>query len=97
MLASGVRVALGTDSRASNPDLDLWREVQFLMNHRADLDPDDLIRMATRNGAEALGRTDWGSLEPGCVAALGCVRTEASNSEQLFRDFASQPYELIEG
>jgi cytosine/adenosine deaminase-related metal-dependent hydrolase len=96
MLASGVRVALGTDSRASNPDLDLWREVQFLMNHRTDLDPGHVIRMATRNGAESLGREDLGALEPGCIAALGCVRTEASNSEQLFRDFASRPYELIE-
>jgi cytosine/adenosine deaminase-related metal-dependent hydrolase len=96
MLASGVRVALGTDSRASNPDLDVWREVQFLMNHRPDLDPALVIRMATKNGAEALGRVALGSLEPGCIAALGSVRTEASNLEQLFRDFASQPYELIE-
>ncbi len=96
MLATGIRVALGTDSRASNPDLDLWREVQFLMNHRTDLDPEHVIRMATKNGAEALGRSAWGTLEPGRMAALGCVRTEAANLEQLFSDFASQPYELIE-
>ena len=96
MLASGVRVALGTDSRASNPNLDLWQELQFLINHRTDLDPSTVIRMATKNGAEALGRSAWGALEPGCVAALGCVRTEASNLEQLFCDIASQPYQLIE-
>jgi cytosine/adenosine deaminase-related metal-dependent hydrolase len=66
------------------------------MNHRPDLDPSLVIRMATKSGAEALGRVALGSLEPGCIAALGSVRTEASNLEQLFRDFASQPYELIE-
>ncbi len=47
MLAAGIPVALGTDSRASNPDLNLWREVQFLLQHRSDLAPDEVIRMAT--------------------------------------------------
>jgi cytosine/adenosine deaminase-related metal-dependent hydrolase len=95
-LARGVRVALGTDSRASNPDLNLWREVQFLLRHREDLDPDTVIRMATVHGAEALGRLRLGAIEPGRLAALGCVRTTASTEGQVYRDFRDQDFEPIE-
>lgn len=55
LLGSGVNVALGTDSRASNPDLSLWKEVQFLFKHRQDLSPLAVLEMATLNGALALG------------------------------------------
>ena len=50
-----MNVALGTDSRASNPDLSLWKEVQFLFKHRQDLSPLAVLEMATLNGALALG------------------------------------------
>ena len=92
MLSHGVRVALGTDSRASNPDLNLWREAQFLWQHRCDLDPESVLRMATLSGSEALGRNDVGSIRPGCLAKLGFVRSSASTLEELFGDFATQDY-----
>lgn len=92
MLAAGVRVALGTDSRASNPDLSLWGEVQFLMQQRSDLPPEQIVRMATLSGAEALGKTDVGRIEVGGCPGLGVVRTEATNLAGLYRDLAMNDY-----
>lgn len=95
MLASGVRVALGTDSRASNPDLNLWREVQFLLQHRSDLAPDQVIRMATLSGADALGRPDLGRIEIGCRSEIGAVATTAASLDQLHADMSSADYSMV--
>jgi cytosine/adenosine deaminase-related metal-dependent hydrolase len=65
-LARGVRVALGTDSLASNPDLDLLAEARFVKQGYPDVSGETILRMATLAGAEALGWADeCGSLEPG--------------------------------
>ena len=70
-LARGVRIALGTDSLASNPDLDLLAEARFLHRLHPDLPGDELLRLATLSGAEALGWADQtGSLEVGKSADL---------------------------
>jgi cytosine/adenosine deaminase-related metal-dependent hydrolase len=64
--ARGVRVALGTDSLASNPDLDLLAEARFIHSIRPEVPCEELLRMATLTGAEALGWADeTGSLEVG--------------------------------
>jgi cytosine/adenosine deaminase-related metal-dependent hydrolase len=61
-LARGVRVALGTDSLASNPDLDILAEARFLHARYPNVSGATLLRMATLSGAQALGRMDCGSL-----------------------------------
>ncbi|MFN9719862.1 MAG: amidohydrolase family protein, partial [Planctomycetota bacterium] len=53
--SAGLRVALGTDSRASNPDLNLWSEVQHVARTHAELPIGTLIALATSNAVEALG------------------------------------------
>jgi cytosine/adenosine deaminase-related metal-dependent hydrolase len=74
LLARGLRVALGTDSLASNPDLDVLAEARFLHRLYPDFPGDRLLRMATLSGAEALGWADeTGSLEPGKSADLVVV------------------------
>lgn len=67
-----VPVGLGTDGPASNDDLDLWEEVQLAaMLARVSTQDStavtaaDALLLATRGGAEALGRDDIGALEPG--------------------------------
>ncbi|MEM7806726.1 MAG: amidohydrolase family protein, partial [Planctomycetota bacterium] len=71
LLARGVNVCLGTDSRASSPDLDLLAEVRHVHDHRPDVDISTLWSMATWRGAEALGLTGVaGSVAPGCRADL---------------------------
>ncbi|HEX4413580.1 MAG TPA: amidohydrolase family protein, partial [Lacipirellulaceae bacterium] len=70
-LKHGVRVALGTDSRASNPDLDLFMEMQHVARTHPNVNPHEILRMATLAGAEALGReAEFGSIRPGKVANL---------------------------
>jgi 5-methylthioadenosine/S-adenosylhomocysteine deaminase len=70
--AAGVAVGLGTDGPASNDDLDLWEDMRLagLLARLATGDATamtaaDLLLLATRGGADALGRTDIGALEPG--------------------------------
>jgi aminodeoxyfutalosine deaminase len=75
LLAAGVNVAIGTDSRASNPDLDLWEELRYLHRHFGDaVASADILRMGTLAGAAALGiEQDHGSLAPGKAAWLTIV------------------------
>lgn len=54
LIERGANVALGTDSRASNPDLSLWNEMQFLRRRFPEIDPCVLLQMGTVNGAQAL-------------------------------------------
>jgi cytosine/adenosine deaminase-related metal-dependent hydrolase len=88
-LARGVRVALGTDSLASNPDLSVLAEARFVHSRDPDLPGATLLRMATLSGAEALGWADeTGSLEPGKSADFAVVelppRDEADPHALLF-------------
>jgi aminodeoxyfutalosine deaminase len=65
LVANGVNVALGTDSLGSNPDLSMLAETRFLHDRRPDVSPEAILRMATLNGARALGcQEDTGSLTP---------------------------------
>ncbi|XZE34582.1 amidohydrolase family protein [Pirellulaceae bacterium SH501] len=63
-LANQVPHVLGTDSRASNPDLSLWREMQALL-HYPGVTGEQVLTMATRSAADLLGLNDMGTLEIG--------------------------------
>ena len=55
LIELGGRVAIGTDSRASNPDLSLFAELQFLAARYPDVPHLDLLKIGSRNGRRALG------------------------------------------
>jgi cytosine/adenosine deaminase-related metal-dependent hydrolase len=57
LLNAGVRLALGTDSRASNPDLSMWSELKFAVAKHPEVHPADLLAMATVEGGASLGTT----------------------------------------
>jgi len=86
-LAAGVRVALGTDSLASNPDLSVLNEARYLHEEFPDLSGEAILRMATLSGAEALGWQDeTGSLAVGKSAdftVLKLPNTDAGNPHDL--------------
>lgn len=73
--AAGVRLALGTDSLASSPSLSVWEEAAYAHALHGEAGepatPEELLRLATLGGADALGLADeLGSLEVGKLAAL---------------------------
>ncbi len=84
----GVRVALGTDSLASNPDLDLLAEMRFLHARYPDVPGAKVLHMGTLAGAEALRWADeTGSLMLGKSADLVVL--------PLPPDDAADPYWLV--
>ena len=71
MRKRGIRVCLATDSMASNPDLSLLREAQFVLRQCPSMEPQDLIEMITSEPAAALGRQSHiGRLAPGFTADI---------------------------
>lgn len=75
--AAGVRLALGTDSLASSPSLSVWGEAAYAEALHSEADetptPEEMLRLATLGGADALGLADdLGSLEPGKLAQFAC-------------------------
>jgi cytosine/adenosine deaminase-related metal-dependent hydrolase len=88
LLAKGVRVAIGTDSLASSPDLDVLAEARRVHQLYPDVPPATVLRMATLSGAEALcWHEETGSLTSGKSADLVVL--------QLPAEKASDPHELI--
>ncbi|HWB07684.1 MAG TPA: amidohydrolase family protein [Pirellulales bacterium] len=87
LLAAGANVALGTDSRASNPDLNLLEEIRLVARQFPELPPATALELGTLRAARALGIDDrFGSLERGKLAAIVTVRlpeTDAAEPHQL--------------
>ena len=81
LLDAGINVALGTDGTASNNDLDMFGEMRsaallgkVVAGDAAALSAAQTLRMATLNGARALGLDNQiGSLETGKFADLVAV------------------------
>jgi len=75
----GMTAALGTDSLASNADLNLFEEASFLLDCYPNLRPETVLAMLTMGGATALGQSHlYGSIEPGKRSFLLAVDTANS-------------------
>jgi len=65
-LQYGVRAALGTDSLASNTDLSVFAEAEFVLDRYPNVPPEAVMDMMTRGGAQALGKArEYGTLGSG--------------------------------
>ncbi len=72
--ASGARVAVGTDSLASTPDLNVFAELAALRALAPAVPASTLLESATLQGARALGfDANFGTIEPGKCARLLAV------------------------
>ncbi len=77
LVERGVNVALGTDGASSNNNLDMFEEIKLtgILHKGTSLDPTvlpawEVLKMATVNGAKALGYEDLGMLKEGYLADI---------------------------
>jgi cytosine/adenosine deaminase-related metal-dependent hydrolase len=85
-IESGVRIAVGTDSLASVPDLNLFDELAEMRRLAPEVPARRLIEAATINGARALGfESEFGSIDSGKRDAVIAVQLDAGSTveEQL--------------
>jgi len=98
--AAGVNIAIGTDGAASNNDLDMFSEMRTaallakgVAGDASALPAHTALRMATLNGARALGIADTtGSLEPGKAADLVAVDLGGLETQPLYHPISQLVY-----
>jgi cytosine/adenosine deaminase-related metal-dependent hydrolase len=79
MLARGINVAIGTDSRASSPDLNLLDDLRLVHCLHPDLPPLTLFELITTRAARALGMQHRvGIITPGAAADF-CIFPTTTN------------------
>ena len=89
---AGINIALGTDGSASNNDLDMLGEMRSAAllgkatsNDASAVPAHTALRMATLNGARALGLAgETGSLSPGKWADITAVCLDTIESQPLY-------------
>jgi 5-methylthioadenosine/S-adenosylhomocysteine deaminase len=98
--AAQVNVALGTDGAASNNDLDLFGELRTaallgkgVAGDASVLPAARMLRMATLNGARALGLAgETGSLQPGKAADIVAVDLGHPETEPMYNPLSQLVY-----
>ena len=97
LLANDICVSIGTDGAASNNNLDMFEEMKFAsllqkVNTRNPMavPADEVINMATLNGAESLGlANDIGSLEVGKYADMILIDINSPNLTPMSNQISS--------
>ena len=89
-LKEGIRMAIGTDGPASNNCLDMFREmflVTGLAKYRdqdaSSTDADDVLYMATVNGAKAMGLSECETLSVGSKADIIMIDLHMPNMQPV--------------
>lgn len=102
LLEQGANLALGTDGRSSNPDLDLLAEMRTVARRFPEIPPAEVLRLGTIRGAMALGcEAQCGSLEVGkrgdlTMIPIGSAQVEDPH-ELLFASEATTAGTIIQG
>lgn len=100
LVQAGVNVAIGTDGAASNNDLDVMGEMRMsallakaVAGDASTIPAPTALRMATLNGARALGLdADIGSLEAGKWADVAAIRLDGIETQPLFNPISDLVY-----
>ncbi|WP_321386661.1 amidohydrolase [uncultured Enterococcus sp.] len=99
MLAAGLTVGLGTDGPSSGNTLDLFAQMKLFANFHKTYQKDralfpakEIIRLATRGGAETLGFDEVGSIEIGKKADIVLVETQSVNMFPIFDPYSALVY-----
>jgi cytosine/adenosine deaminase-related metal-dependent hydrolase len=98
--ALGFNICLGTDSLASNSSLSLFAEMRELLRKEPGLSPREVLKMATINGAAAIGqRNSLGCIRAGASADLIALPLRASTDvfESIVAYDGAVPWMMIDG
>lgn len=88
-IKEGINVGLGTDSLASSNSLNMWDEMRmaYKLHRENGMTPFNIFKMATINGAKALGLEEKvGTLEVGKKADIIAVKMPENSSGDIFCD-----------
>ena len=66
------KLCVGTDSLASNNSLSILEELQIIKNN-SNFDLNTLLKIASKNGAEALGFSNLGTFEKGKTPGVNLI------------------------
>jgi len=99
MLRAGINVALGTDGAASNNSLNMIRELSTLALIHKGVNHDPLLigawegfKIATLNGAKAMGLRNSGEIAPGNAADLAILDLDKPNMQPVYDPVAALAY-----
>ena len=74
------RTCIGTDSLASNDNLDILQEANLLLQHVSSLSTEQVLQMLTSNGAKALGQEHrFGRIQAGMAPGLNLIAEHNRN------------------
>jgi len=91
LLSAGAGVALGTDGRCTNPDLDLLAEMRTVAHVFPQLARERILRLGTIDGARALGRDrEVGSLAVGKQADFVAVAAPTDDTDPFAAALAGE-------
>lgn len=92
VLAAGGSVALGTDGRSSNPDLDLWAELRFAAARHPEIAPARWLEMVTKTPAAGLGaEADFGAIRVGARARFATAEMPPENGADPYAALLAAP------
>jgi len=97
--AAGIPFGFGTDGPSSGNTLNLFDQMRLFAvsqktacHDRSLFPAREIVRIATRGGAEALGMTNAGQLSPGCLADLLVVSLEGSSMFPVYNPYSALVY-----
>jgi cytosine/adenosine deaminase-related metal-dependent hydrolase len=93
LLKAGLTVALGTDSLASNEDLSIPKEMKAVSRLNPMISPEEVLKMATIDGAKALGMERvMGSIEEGKRANLIFLPAKIMSRKKVYESVVMEGF-----
>lgn len=103
-LENGINIALGTDGTASNNNLNMFEEIHLaallqkgVNKNAVEISAYDALKMATVNGAKALGLENNGVLKEGYNADLIIIDTDKPHLMPAYNPFSAVVYSAQAG
>jgi 5-methylthioadenosine/S-adenosylhomocysteine deaminase len=100
-MQAGINVALGTDGAASNNNLNMFEEIHLaallqkgVNKNPTDISAEDALKMATINGAKALGLKNTGVLKAGNNADLIIINIDKPHLTPYYNAHALVAYSV---